>query len=50
MKIINDFKEAIKILLSKEFWKDFKHYYSDKEMAKRLDNFTKKIKDRNQIK
>lgn len=44
MKIINTCKEAIKILYSKQFWKEFKHYYSDKEIAKRIDNFTKKLK------
>ena len=57
MKIINNFKESIKILFSREFWKEFKqcykefkHYYSEKEIVKRLDAYTKKIKDRNQIK
>ena len=44
MKIIKEFKEAIKILFSKSFWKDFKHYCSSEEIAKRLDNFANKLK------
>ena len=36
MKIINEFKKAIK---------DFKHYYSGKEISKRLDAYTEKRKN-----
>ena len=56
MKIINDFKESIKILFSKEFrkefkqcYKEFKHYYSGKEIVKRLDAYAEKMKNRNKI-
>ena len=37
-------KEAIKILISKKFWKDFKEYYSAKEISKRINTFTEKLK------
>ena len=40
---IGEFKEAIKILFSKVFWKDFIYYYSSNEIATRIKNCTSNI-------
>jgi len=36
-------KKALKILLSKKFWKDFIEYYSAENIAKRLDAFARRL-------
>lgn len=42
---MKDFIQAIKILLSREFWKDFREYYSTDNIAKRIDKLSKNIQD-----
>jgi len=37
-------KEAIKILFSKKFWRTFFDFYSAKNISKRIDKFTDKLK------
>lgn len=45
---LRDMRDGARILRSREFWRAFRHYWSDEEVAKRIDAWVERNRRRGQ--